>query len=156
MSSEQLDAIGRVRLYVELSVTAKSMGWGIVFDARFQSEEWPRTAYALDKSDVETVLANHDRLIEALGTCEQKNKELRNRLDNQRVTIRRLQAELRTAQGAQELLSSALLADRARCNCGHSEEDHQGPEGLGGAQCKRCPGDDERSWKHPYTPEEGE
>lgn len=31
------------------------------------------------------------------------------------------------------------------CVCGCTEQQHQGPEGLGGAQCRTCPGDDERS-----------
>lgn len=39
------------------------------------------------------------------------------------------------------------------CNCGHTKEHHQGPKGLGGAQCRACPGDSERSWRHPYTPD---
>jgi len=37
------------------------------------------------------------------------------------------------------------------CNCGHPRRDHQGDEDLGRAQCKVCPGDDERSWRHPFT-----
>lgn len=42
------------------------------------------------------------------------------------------------------------------CRCGHTFKQHQGPEGLGGAQCKVCPGDSERSWRHPFTPQEDE
>lgn len=36
------------------------------------------------------------------------------------------------------------------CVCGHVRRVHQGDEGLGGAQCTRCSGDDERSWRHPF------
>lgn len=42
------------------------------------------------------------------------------------------------------------------CRCGHTLKQHQGPEGLGGAQCKVCPGDSERSWRHPFTPADEE
>lgn len=38
------------------------------------------------------------------------------------------------------------------CNCGHTEDEHQGQNELGGAQCLVCPEDGERSWRHPYTP----
>jgi hypothetical protein len=38
------------------------------------------------------------------------------------------------------------------CRCGHHKKQHSG---IGpGQQCDVCPGDDERSWRHPYTPEE--
>jgi hypothetical protein len=38
------------------------------------------------------------------------------------------------------------------CRCGHHKKQHSG---IGpGQQCEVCPGDDERSWRHPYTPEE--
>lgn len=50
-----------------------------------------------------------------------------------------------------------LLADLAKlemCRCGHKQRDHQGPEALGGAQCKVCPGDSERSWRHSFIPED--
>jgi hypothetical protein len=40
------------------------------------------------------------------------------------------------------------------CRCGHKYRDHQGPEALGGAQCRVCPGDSERSWRHAFTPDE--
>lgn len=40
------------------------------------------------------------------------------------------------------------------CRCGHREDQHQDDTGLGGAQCLACPGDEERSWRHPYTPKE--
>ena len=37
------------------------------------------------------------------------------------------------------------------CHCGHRKERHQDSSGLGGAQCLACSGDEERSWRHPYT-----
>lgn len=40
------------------------------------------------------------------------------------------------------------------CRCDHRKDQHQDDTGLGGAQCKVCPGDSERSWRHPYTPKE--
>lgn len=39
------------------------------------------------------------------------------------------------------------------CVCGHPKSNHQTKSGLGGEQCLVCPGDEERSWRHPYTPE---
>lgn len=39
------------------------------------------------------------------------------------------------------------------CRCGHKKRDHQDASGLGGAQCRVCPGDSERSWRHEFTPE---
>jgi hypothetical protein len=36
------------------------------------------------------------------------------------------------------------------CHCGHTERQHQ-DVGVGGTQCLICPGDDERSWRHPFT-----
>lgn len=48
----------------------------------------------------------------------------------------------------------AARADTALCRCGHTRKQHQDNTGLGGAQCRVCPGDEERSWRHPYTPTE--
>ena len=45
-------------------------------------------------------------------------------------------------------------AEPPACRCGHRENQHQDDTGLGGAQCLACPGDEERSWRHPYTPKE--
>ncbi|MFF4403656.1 hypothetical protein [Streptomyces sp. NPDC001404] len=39
------------------------------------------------------------------------------------------------------------------CRCGHSRDKHNTITALGGAQCRSCPGDDERSWRHIYTPD---
>lgn len=36
------------------------------------------------------------------------------------------------------------------CICGHTESQHDGPAAFGGAQCRYCPGDDERSWRHAF------
>lgn len=44
------------------------------------------------------------------------------------------------------------LEELELCRCGHTLKQHQGPEGLGGAQCKVCPEDGERMWRHPFTP----
>ena len=38
------------------------------------------------------------------------------------------------------------------CECGHTENEHQGQDELGGAQCLVCPEDGESSGRHPYTP----
>ena len=42
------------------------------------------------------------------------------------------------------------------CRCGHMKKQHQGPEGLGGEQCRACPEDGERMWRHPFTPNDME
>jgi hypothetical protein len=36
------------------------------------------------------------------------------------------------------------------CDCGHKRNEHSGNTSLGGAQCGRCPGDEERSWRHKF------
>lgn len=48
----------------------------------------------------------------------------------------------------------AQPTDGSLCRCGHTRNQHQDNTGLGGAQCRACPGDEERSWRHPYTPTE--
>jgi hypothetical protein len=45
----------RVRLYAEL-VDCPSLGGEIVYDQRYKTEDWPRTAYALEKHEVLGVL----------------------------------------------------------------------------------------------------
>jgi hypothetical protein len=42
------------------------------------------------------------------------------------------------------------------CRCEHTRAQHQGPEGIGGAQCLICPGDEERAWRHPFTEKDAE
>lgn len=37
-----------------------------------------------------------------------------------------------------------------RCNCGCPRSAHQDEQGLGGAQCRVCPEDGERSWRHAF------
>jgi hypothetical protein len=54
---KELDAEGRVRLYAELNDLNNVHDLGeILYDERFKSKEWPRTAYALCRKDVEEVL----------------------------------------------------------------------------------------------------
>lgn len=36
------------------------------------------------------------------------------------------------------------------CTCGHVRRMHQDDKVLGGAQCTRCSGDEERSWRHTF------
>ena len=43
--------------------------------------------------------------------------------------------------------SSTPAATVPPCRCGHDRAQHD-PD-----QCRVCPGDEERTWKHPYTPE---
>lgn len=45
-------------------------------------------------------------------------------------------------------------ATAPRCRCGHPRNRHTPRPGdtWTGAQCDDCPGDEERSWRHPYTP----
>lgn len=50
----------RVRLYAELHA-GFSLGGEIVYDQRFRTEAWPRTAYALEKGELIEVL---DELVE--------------------------------------------------------------------------------------------
>jgi hypothetical protein len=40
------------------------------------------------------------------------------------------------------------------CRCDHPKSEHQGPEGLGGSQCRSCTEDGERSWRHPFILQE--
>ncbi|GKQ35154.1 hypothetical protein [Streptomyces sp. A012304] len=39
------------------------------------------------------------------------------------------------------------------CRCGHGRDRHA-PDVYGTGTCADCPGDEERSWRHPYTPTE--
>ncbi|WP_367134498.1 MULTISPECIES: hypothetical protein [Streptomyces] len=39
------------------------------------------------------------------------------------------------------------------CLCGHRRDRHNSPAATGGAQCRACPADDERTWRHLYTPD---
>ncbi|MFE4857284.1 hypothetical protein [Streptomyces sp. NPDC056670] len=43
------------------------------------------------------------------------------------------------------------VAAEPLCWCGHVRQRHVDPPGT--PVCMDCPGDDERSWRHPYTPE---
>lgn len=40
-----------------------------------------------------------------------------------------------------------------KCICGHPERMHIPTDKVFGPQCKVCPEDGERAWRHPYTPE---
>ncbi|MEV8474875.1 hypothetical protein [Streptomyces sp. NPDC051173] len=40
------------------------------------------------------------------------------------------------------------------CLCGHRHDQHNSPTALGGVQCRACPVDDARSWRHLYTPDD--
>ena len=54
------------------------------------------------------------------------------------------------ARQADDTTSKVVAAPM--CRCGHHKKQHSG---IGpGQQCDVCPGDDEQSWRHPYTPEE--
>lgn len=50
---------------------------------------------------------------------------------------------------------AASAQPEAPCRCGHRKDQH-GDERDGSwapQSCNACPGDEERSWKHPFTPE---
>lgn len=76
-------------------------------------------------------------------------EELLAEVDRLRGKLARVreQAELSGLHGLVALTDDPELP----CQCGHSKLQHQDASGLGGAQCKVCPGDQERSWRHPYT-----
>lgn len=53
----------RIRtLLAELPASTRNLGVEIVYSKKFRSEEWPRGQYALDRDDVDAVLAKLDRL----------------------------------------------------------------------------------------------
>ncbi|MFE3326822.1 hypothetical protein [Streptomyces sp. NPDC059176] len=60
-------------------------------------------------------------------------------------TLRRLASSPSPAAGDKQPETEAL------CRCGHGKERHA-PDVYGAGTCGDCPGDDERSWRHPYTP----
>lgn len=49
----------------------------------------------------------------------------------------------------------ALPSREDVCNCGHLRGEHSGETSMGGAQCGRCPGDEERSWRHEFMMKTG-
>lgn len=70
------------------------------------------------------------------------------------AAVRTAVSEARTAcqyEGG-EGSSFADGVDAARC--GHGKDQHLGENSGWEPQCKVCPGDDERSWRHPYTPDD--
>lgn len=56
----------RIRLLLEIT-DYPNLGDEIVYDERFRSQAWPRTGYALQRSDLEAVLASLDEARSAAG-----------------------------------------------------------------------------------------
>ncbi len=55
-------AESRIRtLLAEISPDTYNLGGEIVYSAAFRSDEWPRSSYALNRPDVEALLAELDR-----------------------------------------------------------------------------------------------
>lgn len=80
----------RVRLYYGLSREqhVHSMGWGIVYDGRFKSDEWPRTAYSLSENDLGAVLEKLARLRNQKNAAELRADRYAEELHELRAKLR--------------------------------------------------------------------
>jgi predicted nuclease with TOPRIM domain len=88
----ELDAGGRIRLYMELTDTP-DLSDEMISDPRFKSEEWPRSMYALSRADMRAVLAELEHLREVRDGFAEKLLDL----DSTNVKILALAAEARAA-----------------------------------------------------------
>lgn len=52
---------------------------------------------------------------------------------------------------ADNIHASCPCEDEEPCRCGHSKGDHSSI--FADPQCRLCPEDGEKMWRHPYTPE---
>lgn len=64
----------RIRLLLDLT-DHPNLGEEITYDRRFNTAEWPRNGYCLQRSDVEAVLAELDKVRARSGDLERRMKE---------------------------------------------------------------------------------